>query len=133
MWLTFIASVIVTLPTCAIAVRSSPHTSGTAQDAGFWFLMQGSSMQLLGLLTTGIPMWRGKELSGHSWYWTWGFMGLAIGCVIAAPISYCKVPIEWSSLLSVMAGIVQAFVVLQITIMADSKGRSGQRKGLKNE
>jgi hypothetical protein len=126
MWLTFIATVIVALPTFAVAFQYSPHTPGTTRDADFWFLLQACSMQFLGLLTIGIPMWKGKELSGHSWCWSWGFMGLAVGCTTAAPFAYCKAPTEWSSFLGIVAGAIQAFVTLQIILIAKNSKEGGR-------
>ena len=111
--------VIVSLPTFALAVQLSPHAPGTTLDADFWFLIQACSMQILGLLIVGIPMWKGKALSGQGWYWTWACIGLATGCTIAAPLVYCKLRTEWSSFLVIVAGATQAFVTLQVTLIAD--------------
>jgi hypothetical protein len=126
MWLTFIVTAVIALPTFALAWQYSPHKSGTTHDADFWFLVQTCSMQLLGLLIMAIPMWEGKELSGHSWYWTWGFILVAFGGTITAPFVYCHAPTEWSSFLGIVAGAVQAFVTLQVTLIAN-----GVEKGLK--
>ncbi|KIW11303.1 hypothetical protein PV08_10603 [Exophiala spinifera] len=119
MWLTFTATVIVALPTFALAFQYSPHARGSTLDADFWFLLQSCSMQFLGFLTVGIPMWKGKLLSVHVWYWTWGFIGLAMSCTLAAPFIYCKLRTEWSAFLVIVAGTIQAFVTLQITLIAN--------------
>jgi hypothetical protein len=134
MWLTFITTVIAALPTFALAWQYSQHTPGTTRDADFWFMVQACTMQFLGLLTMGIPMWKGKELSGHSWYWTWAFKIVALGCTIAAPFAYCKAPTEWSSFLGIVAGALQAFVTLQITLLADAGGKESEGgKGAKQD
>lgn len=119
MWLTFIATVVVGLPTFAFGYQNSLHKPGTIHDADFWFLLQASSTTFLGLLTMGIPMWKGTMLSGQSWYWTWGAIGMAGICSSLSPIIYCYMPTEWASFLGIIAGAIQAFVALQITMIAN--------------
>ena len=45
--------------------------------------------------------------------------GYGYGLFFAAPVMYCLAPSEWGSIMIIVAGAVQAFVVLQITILEE--------------
>ncbi len=85
-------------------------------------------MTLLNFATLSIPVWRRQALPGHSWTWTWGFIAIAAVCAIVAPALYIFVPTEWSAYMAIVAGIIQAFVTLQIALVADSAGAKAIKK-----
>lgn len=86
-------------------------------------------MTIFGLLATSVPLWNGTGISNHGWYWTWSFMIGASLCALIAPLVYLYVPTEWSLYMNVGAGAVQAFVNLQITLVANKK----EKRSLKRE
>jgi hypothetical protein len=46
------------------AIQYSKHSPGTVEDDNFWFLVQGSMMQILGLLTIILPLLLTARLYG---------------------------------------------------------------------
>lgn len=110
------------MPLVAQGFLCSPHQHGTVADADFWFLIQNSSMSVLGILTMAKPF-RKRQI-----FWMWGPMAAAVVCAVLAPVFYLRIPTEWSALMSVFAGAIQAFVTLQIALLADEGNISEHAK-----
>jgi hypothetical protein len=123
MWLTFIATVIVAIPMVSQAWQHSPHTAGAVTDADFWYLIQNCSMTVLALVTMAIPLSKGNNLPRYLGYWIWGPVTIAILCAMTAPVVYLYKPTEWGAFMSIAAGAMQAFVTLQIALVADAAGQ----------
>jgi len=77
-------------------------------------------MTMASLFIMGIPMWKGDNLPKLGWAWTNGFILIAIMCTVLAPVVYCEAPTEWSSFMMIFVASVQAFVVLQVSLVADA-------------
>ena len=118
MWSTFIVT--------NIFIHSQ---TGTAKDSDFWFLVQSCGMALLSLFTMALPIGKGTNLPKASSTMLWIFMAAGAISAIAAPVSYLYLPTEWSSLLNIVAGAIQAFATLQIALAAEkSPGRHMKRE-----
>ncbi|RFU30321.1 hypothetical protein B7463_g5999, partial [Scytalidium lignicola] len=96
----------------AIAWKQSPHLAGRRSDADFWFLIQNSILQVVGLLTIVASLLTRSRLPRQPWFWTWGFVGMSSACALAAIPLYLVVPTEWSATVSFAGSAAQAFVVL---------------------
>jgi hypothetical protein len=126
LWLSLLAF-LVTIPTTALAWQYSMHKPGTPKDADFWFQIQNSCMSILNFAILAIPIWRSEALPARMSFWIWGLLISASLCVGVAPVVYLFGPTEWSSLMSIVAGIVQAFVTLQIALVADTVANAGTK------
>jgi hypothetical protein len=109
----------------AKAWQYSRHEPGIAHDADFWFLIQGSMVQILGLLTIVIPLVGNDRMLTKQWFWTWGFIGMSFVCAVTAVPIYLYCPTEWSSMLAFMASAAQGFVVLQTVLMVNRLSLDG--------
>jgi hypothetical protein len=87
-------------------------------------------MQVMGVLTVGIPLFRGPPLPKEPWFWTWGFLGFSFLLSILAIPAYLVIPTEWSALLSFLGAAAQGSVILQ---MMFSIGRLQLSPETKNE
>ncbi|KAL6722242.1 hypothetical protein ACLMJK_001349 [Lecanora helva] len=114
--------VLANIPTAAMGWRYSSHKPGTTKDADFWFLLQSSCVALASLVTLGIPIWRRRSLPGQSWLWTWAKLAIAALCACMAPVCYIFLPTEWSQYVIMASGIIQAFVTLEIALVAEGTG-----------
>jgi hypothetical protein len=94
-------------------MKCSAHLAGTTADADSWYLIQSSGMQYLSVLIVICSIWMRPDLSFEAWFWTWGFLGMAINCPAVAMLLYLYAPTEWSAVLSFVGTAVQGFVVLQ--------------------
>jgi hypothetical protein len=102
---------------------------GSAKDADFWWLVQSTIMQVLGLLTLSVPIWQGSKLPSQNWFWTWLFIGIAsLATIVAVPL-YLYAPVAYSSTLVFVATACQAFVVLQLALAANVAMGSEKIKG----
>ena len=114
MWTTFFGNVAVTIPLFWKAYQFSEHVPGSRLDADFWFLIQSCATQLVSLMVAGVGMWLQQPMS--PWAWLPPVVLAAICTVLAVPL-YTSVPAEWSALLTVFAGAIQSFLVLQLAIV----------------
>ena len=115
LWLTFIGTTLVAMPSVAMAFHYSTNGRGDWTDPDFWFLLQSSSMQFCGLSIMALTL--SKDAYGWSLVPIWA----ALGCTIAGPSLYCEVPTQYSALLNCVAGVVQAFVILQGSLAEHGK------------
>ena len=65
-------------------------------------------------------------------YWIWALLIAASLCVLLSPLVYVFGPTEWSQFMSIVAGIVQVFLTLQMALVADSAGKRGSKSGKKD-
>ena len=89
-------------------------------------------MALLSLFTMALPMGKGTNLPKASSTMLWIFMGAGAISAIAAPVSYLYLPTEWSSLVNIVAGAIQAFATLQIALAAGEITRSSFEERIKH-
>ena len=82
-------------------------------------------MTILSFAILAIPIWRSKALPEKMSFWIWVLLIGASLCVGVAPVIYLFGPTEWSSFMSIVAGIVQAFLTLQIALVADIAASTG--------
>jgi hypothetical protein len=108
-WILFIY-IVVSFVSFAIGYNSSSHEKGATEDADFWFLVQNTTMQLLGLIITALPGWRDGKLPKPRWVFPAAVAGISF--ILAIPL-ILVLPKEWSSLLCTVAGGLQTFMVLQ--------------------
>lgn len=85
-------------------------------------------MALASLATLGIPVWRRRALPGQIWYGTWLSLAVAVVCAIVAPFMYLNLPTEWSQFMVIAAGIIQAFLTLEVALVADNAGSKGGKQ-----
>jgi hypothetical protein len=109
---------VAVVPIC-IGWQYSPHQPGNKRDADFYFLLQGTIMQVMGVLTVGIPLFRGPPLPKEPWIWTWSFLGVSFLLSMLAIPAYLRMPTEWSALLAFLGSAAQGFVILQLMITID--------------
>jgi hypothetical protein len=103
------------------AWQYSPRRPGTVFDADFWFLVQSSMMQLIGLLTIIIPLALSGRLRTQQWFWTWLLVGVSFSCSIAPVPAYLYFPKEWSTTIAFLGSAAQAFVTLQALFVVDKQ------------
>ncbi|KAF5237443.1 hypothetical protein FANTH_10805 [Fusarium anthophilum] len=115
LWLTFIGTTLSNVWTFALAYNYSDHTPGTTKDADFWFLMQSCITQGFTLIIAGIPLRADPRLRKRTWVPP---MFLALICTVIAPPLYLTAPTEWSSFVGLVAGGIQAFMVLQLVTVS---------------
>ncbi len=120
MWLTFIATVVVSFPLFMLALQNSPHVPGSTADADFWLLIQSSAMTMFNLAVLLMPVQKTISRSKYVSYLISIFTTFALLCAIAAPAAYPFMPTEWSFFLSVAAGLVQFFMTLQLAVITDN-------------
>jgi hypothetical protein len=91
----------------AMAFHYSGDARGKWTEPDSWFLLQSSSLQFCGLLITGLTL--PKDTSR----WAWVPIAAALACTLLGPVLYCFVPTQFAILSNTLAGVVQAFVILQ--------------------
>lgn len=110
LWLALFGCAVTSTAFFALGYAHSLHLRGTTKDADFWFLIQATIMQLLGLVVSALL----ERKSGGLPKWRWVLpTAIAGACSITAIPLYLVVPTEWSSFLSLVAGATQSFMVLQ--------------------
>jgi hypothetical protein len=97
--------------------RSLPDP-GSTDDSGFWFLLQNSIMQLLGLFTAVFPIHHG--FFGAAGHWAMLFAATGSLNAIAAIPAYLYLPTFWSGLFSFIGVAAQAFIALQFSLLTSS-------------
>ena len=90
-------------------------------------------MTFLGFAVLAIPIWRTKTFSVKARFWVWGLLIAASLCAALSPLVYVFGPTEWSQFMSIVSGIVQVFLTLQIALVADSAGQRGGKSGKKDK
>jgi len=95
------------------AWQYSPRQPGTIYDTDFWFLVQSSMMQFIGLLTVIVPLALSGTLRIQKWFWTWLLFGISFSCSIAPIPVYLYFPKEWSVTIAFLGSAAQTFVTLQ--------------------
>lgn len=90
-------------------------------------------MTILGFATLAIPIWRTEAFSVKARFWLWALLIAASLCVLFSPLVYVFGPTEWSQFMSIVAGIVQVFLTLQVALIADSAGKRGGKSGKKDK
>jgi hypothetical protein len=110
LWSTLFGCAVTCTVFFALGYAHSPHLQGTTNDADFWFLIQSTIVQLLGLVVSALI----ERKSGGLPKWRWALpTAIAGACSIIAIPLYLVVPTEWSSFLSLVAGATQSFMILQ--------------------
>jgi hypothetical protein len=97
----------------AYAWNFSDHQPGSWAEEDFFFLLQGSIMQLFGLVVTVITLAKNKSVSIAAWALP---SVLTLVLTVVSPSLYCFVPKWWSSFCTLVAGSIQAFLVLQLAL-----------------
>lgn len=111
LWLVVFSCAVAPAALFALGYSRSLHHQGTANDADFWFLMQATFVQFQGLVVSALL----ERKRGRLPKWRWAFpAAIAAACSIAAIPLYLTVPEEWSAFLSLVAGIIQSFMMLQL-------------------
>ncbi|RYN45873.1 hypothetical protein AA0118_g12754 [Alternaria tenuissima] len=101
---------IAPIPLFCFGYTDSHHLRGTTNDADFWFLIAATLTQLQGLAVSALL----ERSRGCLPKWRWVIPAAFAGaCSIVAIPLYLYIPTEWSSLFSLVAGIIQAFLVSQ--------------------
>lgn len=125
-WMLFIGGAI-SLISSAVGFAYSRPSKGSTKDAEFWFLVQSTTMQLLGLGIAALLEWREDAMPKHRWA-----VPAAIACflaVLAVPL-YLMLPTKWSSLACVIASGLQPFLMLQHFSASKSRAKSGADMGV---
>ena len=85
-------------------------------------------MTLLSLLTMALPLWKGEDLPGKTArIGLHVFMGAGAVSAFIAPILYLFIPTEWSALLNIFAGAVQAFATLRLALAREGMTTPSQK------
>lgn len=109
LWGTLIGSAVLSAIFMGTGFFYSSSEPGHWRDPDFWFLLQSSTVQLCGLLTTGLSFDRASTkdwLSGSA----------AAGFAIMAPVLYVKAPTQYSMWSSGASGVFQALLILQRSV-----------------
>lgn len=83
-------------------------------------------MQILGLLTLGVPIWQGSRLPSQNWF----FIGVTIVATILAVSRYLYVPVAYSSTLmfGAMAAQVCGFATCVGALAGVAMSQGGKEK-----
>ncbi|KAH8803596.1 hypothetical protein F5884DRAFT_510209 [Xylogone sp. PMI_703] len=98
------------------AWQRSDDKPGSPNDADFYWLLQSSIMQLLGIFTLCVPINQNEKIPSQIKWWTWLFVAIAATSTAAAVLLYVLVPVGYSSILTFVANCAQALVVLQLAL-----------------
>ncbi|KAL8826299.1 MAG: hypothetical protein Q9170_007456 [Blastenia crenularia] len=128
MWATAILSGIGSIPTFALGLKYSKPGPGTVEDADFWFLVQVCLMAFLGVVTLAIPLSQDHILYTSNKVAACGVIAAVIGCAVAAPLVYVYVSTAWAVFLTIVAGIFQAWLVVQVAV--EAKGKREEKEGV---
>lgn len=90
-------------------------------------------MTMLGFAVLAIPIWRTEAFSVKARFWVWGLLIAASLCMALSPLVYIFGPSEWSQCMSIISGIFQVFLTLQIALVADSAGKGGSKSRKKDK
>ncbi|KAL5389674.1 hypothetical protein DPSP01_002169 [Paraphaeosphaeria sporulosa] len=114
LWSSFFTCAAISTASFAIGYGRSLHLPGNADDPDFWFLIQASCVQVLGLTVSALIERRRGSLS--SWRWCLP-TAIAGACAIGSIPLYVFVPKEWSTFLSTITGATQTFMALQYFLL----------------
>ena len=113
-WSAFFTYAVVSPAMFTLGYSRSLHLRGTANDPDFWFLIQATCIQLLGLTVSALV----ERKRGSLPKWRWCLPAAIAGaCAISSIPLYILVPREWSSYLSAIAGMTQTFMALQYFLL----------------
>lgn len=119
-WNTSVNATIVVIFGCILAAipgsvgwSHSLGQNGKMDTADFYFLVQGAIMQLIGVGTVILPLALTRSLFPQKWFWTWLLTFVSVACPIAASVSYCYMPTEWSASIMYVGSAAQILVTLQ--------------------
>lgn len=113
-WLTFSICTVVPTVLFSRGYYLSPHLQGTANDADFWFLILSTLTQIHGLIVSVLFEWKRGHLS--KWYCTIPSVVVGVCSLMAIPL-FLYVPKEWSSFLSLVAGVAQSIMISQFFLL----------------
>jgi len=89
LWITFFSTVVCGGPMLAYAWNFSDHQPGSWAEEDFFFLLQGSIMQVFGLVVTVISLARNKGVPVAAWAVP---SVLTLVLTLVSPLLYCFVP-----------------------------------------
>ncbi|KAL9603253.1 MAG: hypothetical protein Q9219_001274 [cf. Caloplaca sp. 3 TL-2023] len=124
-----ITTMITAVAVGAVLVGFAYHLSGTSapgstSDADFWFLIQNSFIQLLGLIITALAsLWsrngeQAKFLERPRLV-TRSLSGIGLGCALSAPLCYMRAPAMANAVVSLVGSAMQVCVMMQLTLSGD--------------
>jgi hypothetical protein len=113
LWITFFSTIVCGGPMLAYAWNFSDHQPGSRAEEDFFFLLQGSIMQFFGLVVSVISLAKNKSVPVAVWA---SPSVLTLVLTVVSPSLYCFVPKWWSSFCTLVAGSIQAFLVLQLAL-----------------
>lgn len=109
-WSAVVFCALLPIPLFSFGYSRSLHVQGTTSDADFWFLILATLTQIQGLAVSALLEWKRDCLPK----WRWATPAAVAGaCSIVAIPLYVLVPKEWSSFLSLAAGMTQSFMISQ--------------------
>jgi hypothetical protein len=97
----------------AHAWNFSDHQPGSWAEQDFFFLLQGSIMQVFGLVVTVITLAKNRGVPVAAWA---APSVLTLILTLVSPLLYCFAPKWWSSFCTLIAMSIQAFLVLQLAL-----------------
>ncbi|KAF2452282.1 hypothetical protein BDY21DRAFT_175893 [Lineolata rhizophorae] len=103
------------------AWQHPPPKPGSTRDADFWFLVQGCTMQLIGLFTIILPIALGPRMLLRQWFWTWLLVGVNFIYSVAPIPVYLHFPTEWAATIAFLGSAAQAFVTLQALFLIEKQ------------
>jgi len=115
-----------TIPLIFAWYHSQPVV-GTTSDPDFFFLIQKSIMQVLGIFTTMYPVSRNNAASRAPWYWALFFTVVGTACAVAAPFMYPYLPTFWSGFVSFAGTVAQVAMAVQLVLLATAPVRRDKR------
>jgi hypothetical protein len=98
-------------------------TAGTSADMDFWFLIQNSIMQLLGIFMAIYPISKSKKPSKKPWYWALLFTILGVACSVGSLPMYLYLPKFWSGFISFAGTVAQVSIYVQLALLAISNSQ----------
>ena len=113
LWITFFSTVVCGGPMLAYACNFSDHQPGSWAEEDFFFLLQGSIMQVFGLVVTVISLTKNESVPVAAWALP---SVLTLVLTLISPLLYCFVPKWWSSFCTLVAASTQSFLVLQLAL-----------------
>jgi hypothetical protein len=113
LWITSFSTVVCGGPMLAYAWNFSDHQPGSWVEEDFFFLLQGSIMQVFGLAVTVISLAKNKSVPVAAWAVP---SVLTLVLTFVSPLLYCFVPKWWSSFCTLVAASIQSFLVLQLAL-----------------
>jgi hypothetical protein len=110
--------VLVSFIPIIFAWRNAEATPGSTTDADFWLILQNAMLQILGVCTAMLPIY--KRFQGAAWHWARAFSIICCFCAISSIPIYLYMPTMWSALLSFFGSAAQAYLALQLAMATDT-------------